>query len=220
MVQQETDKGNGDQMEFMKNLTLVSVALRSLVTTGLLLGGLGVGLVAGGISRAEAAADGEKALWVGGAGGLMVPNKSGTTARTMLGITAGAKIGTELGLGAYYFTSQKDEGGVVGKFDNDYYGVEGTYHFEGEAKGAYFGVRLGITKMDFGATPNQVSASPFHAGFIAGYNHWVTDFLSVGGDIGFYSVSKGEATSQATGTTVTVDSYSALNFLATLKLWL
>jgi hypothetical protein len=169
---------------------------------------------------AQAAAGGEKALWMGGAGGLMVPNKSGTSARSILGISAGAKLGTEFGLGAYYFASKKEEGGVIGKFDNDFYGVEGSYHFEGEARGAYFGLRLGITKMDFGTTPNQVSASPFHIGLIAGYNHWLTDFLSIGGDIGIYSISKGEATSQATGSTVTVDGYSSLNFLATLKFWL
>lgn len=179
-----------------------------------------VALVAiSGLGSAHAAAEGEQALWIGGAGGLLVPNKSSTTARTQLGITAGAKIGTELGLGAYYFTSKKEEGGVIGAFDLDFYGVEGTYHFEGEAKGAYFGVRLGITKMDFGVSPNQVSASPFHAGAIAGYNHWITDSLSLGGDLSFYSVSKGEATSLV-GNTVSVDSFSALSFLATLKLWL
>lgn len=172
-----------------------------------------------GNGTANAAAEGEQALWIGGAGGLLVPNKSGTSARTQLGITAGAKIGTELGFGGYYFTSKKDEAGTVGSFDLDFYGVEGTYHFEGEAKGAYFGVRLGITKMDFGVSPNQVTASPFHAGAIAGYNHWITDFLSVGGDLSFYSVSKGEATSLP-GVTVTVDSFSALSFLATLKFWL
>ncbi len=186
-------------------------ALSVLIVTALLMGL--------DLNSAQAAADGEKALWLGGAGGLLVPNKSGTTARSQIGLTAGAKIGTELGLGAYYFTSKKEEGGSVGAFNLDFYGVEGTYHFEGEAKGAYFGLRLGITKMDFGTTPNQVTASPFHAGAIAGYNHWVTDFLSVGGDLSFYSVSKGEATS-LTGTTVAVDSFSALSFLATLKLWL
>lgn len=169
--------------------------------------------------RAHAAAEGEKALWVGVAGGLLVPNKSSTTARDFYGVTAGAKVGTEFGLGAYYFSSKKDEGGTLGRFDLGFYGVEGTYHFEGEAKGAYFGLRLGITKMDFGTAPNQVAASPFHVGAVAGYNHWLTDFVSVGGDLGFYSVSKGEATS-LTGTTVSSDSFSALSFLATVKLWL
>jgi hypothetical protein len=168
-------------------------------------------------SLVQAAAEGERALWIGGAYGLLVPNKSQTTARPMMGATLGAKIGTELGLGAYYFSSQKDEGSALGKFNLDFYGVEGTYHFEGEAKGAYFGVRLGITKMNFGVT--EVTASPFHAGIIGGYNHWLTDHVSLGGDVSFYSVSKGEATPPG-GTPLSVESFSALGFLATLKFWL
>ncbi len=59
VVHQETDKGNGDHMRFVASSTI-----RSMVMTGLVLGGLFAGL-----SHAEAAADGEKALWVGGAGG-------------------------------------------------------------------------------------------------------------------------------------------------------
>ncbi len=167
---------------------------------------------------AQAAAEGEQALWVGGAAGVIVPTKSSTTARTAFGVTAGAKIGTEMGLGAYYFTSPKDEGGTVGKFDLNFYGVEGTYHFEGEAKGAYFGVRLGITKIDLGTGAALVSVSPFHVGAVGGYNHFITDNFSLGGDVSAYSVSKGDAT--VSGVTVSVESFSALSFLATLKLWL
>ncbi len=168
---------------------------------------------------ANAAAEGEKALWVGGAGGFFVPNENRASGREQYGATVGAKIGTEMGLGAYYLTSKKDEGGTLGRFNLDFYGVEGSYHFEGEAKGAYFGLRLGITKIDFGVTGAQVSASPFHAGLFAGYNHWLAESVSVGADVSFYSVSKGEATA-LNGATVSVDSFSALSFLATLKFWL
>ena len=167
---------------------------------------------------ASAAADGQQALLVGGAAGVIVPTRSSTTSRTALGVTAGAKIGTEMGLGGYYFTSQKDEGGAIGNFNIDFYGVEGTYHFEGEAKGAYFGVRLGITKIDVGTGAAAISVSPFHVGAVGGYNHFITDSFSVGGDVSAYSVSKGDAT--VSGVTVAVDSFSALSFLATLKFWL
>ncbi len=176
-------------------------------------------MILGSSSEANAAAEGEKALWVGGAGGVLVPNRSSSTARGAFGVTLGAKVGTEMGVGAYYFSSKKDEGGTQGKFDMDLYGVQGSYHFEGEAKGAFFGLRLGIAKMDFGVPTAQVSASPFHFGVFAGYDHFITNSFSVGGDVSFYSVSKGEATSLA-GTTVSVDAFSALSFLATLKLWL
>ncbi len=171
-------------------------------------------------TSALAAVDGsEAALWVGGSGGVFVPNKSGTSARSQLGLTVGAKIGSELAIGGYYSTSQKAEGAPHGQFDVAFYGIEGSYHFEGEARGAYFGARIGITKMDFGLSPNEVTASPFHVGLIGGYNHWLSRSVSVGGDLGFYSVSKGEATSRA-GVTSTVDSFTALSFLATAKFWL
>lgn len=161
---------------------------------------------------------GSQSLWAGAGIGLMVPNKSGTTARPQWGITAGAKLGTEYGLGAYYLTSKKDEGGSIGAFDLDLYGVEASYHFEGEAKGAYFGARLGIAKMDVGTGLTKVSVSPFHLGAIGGYNAFINDKFSLGGEVGFYSVSKGEATTG--GVTTTVDSFSALSFLATAKFWL
>jgi hypothetical protein len=167
---------------------------------------------------ASAAAEGEQALWVGGAAGALVPTKSSTTARGAFGATVGAKIGTEFGFGGYYFTSPKDEGSTQGKFDLNFYGVEGTYHFEGEAKGAYFGIRLGITKIDSGTGSSAISVSPFHVGVVGGYNHWLTDSISLGGDVTVYSVSKGDAT--VSGGTVSVDSFSALSFLGTLKFWL
>lgn len=185
--------------------------IAALVTSLVLIGGFSTVTLA--------AAEGEKALWIGGAAGVLVPTRSSTTARGEYGVTVGAKIGTELSLGAYYFSSKKDEGGSQGKFDLDFYGVEGAYHFEGEAKGAHFGVRLGITKMDFGVPATQVSASPFHIGVFAGYNHWLTNSISIGGDVSAYSISKGEATA-LTGATNSVDSFSALSFLATLKFWL
>ena len=74
-------------------------------------------LVGFGISSvASAAGGGDANGWVGVQGGLSVPNYSNTTARPMFGITAGAKLGSEFGIGAYYNTSKKDEtvnGGTV-----------------------------------------------------------------------------------------------------------
>lgn len=167
-----------------------------------------------------AAFDVDKSLWAGGAYGFEVPTKNGVSQRSIYGITAGAKIGSEFGLGGYYFSSGGADNGAIGMLDTKYYGIEVSYHFEGEARGAYLGLRFGITKVDFGLSPNEVSASPFHTGIIAGYNYMISDSLSIGGDFGYYMVSKGEATSQATGATQSLDGYSTLNFMATLKAWL
>lgn len=170
------------------------------------------------LSLCHSANAAETSIWAGGAFGVLVPNKSGSTARPQYGITAGAKLGSEFGLGAYYLTSKKDEAAPLGTFDLDFYGVEGSFHFEGEAKGAYFAARLGITKIDAETGATKVSVSPFHVGLAGGYNYAIAENVSVGGDIAFYSVSKGEATS-LTGAVVSVDSFSALGFLASAKFW-
>lgn len=169
--------------------------------------------------QAHAAAAGEHELWVGAAAGLAVPNKSSTTPRAQYGATLGAKIGTEFAVGAYYLTARKDEGGALGSFNFDLYGVEGTYHFEGEAKGAYFGLRMGISKVEVGTGTTALSVSPFHWGPVVGYNHMLGENLSLGADVAYYSISKGDGTTTG-GATVSVDGFSTLSFLATLKLWL
>jgi len=177
-------------------------------------------MILGSSLMTQAAVNGsEPTVWAGAMGGVLIPNKSGTSARGDLGLTAGAMLGSEFAIGGYYLTSKKSETSSVGTFDLDFYGIEGSYHFEGEARGAYFGARMGITKMNFGVAPSELTASPFHFGAIAGYNKWLGENLSIGADLALYSVSKGEATS-LTGLPSTVDSFTALTFLATLKLWL
>ncbi|MDX9730703.1 MAG: hypothetical protein RBT63_02935, partial [Bdellovibrionales bacterium] len=82
---------------------------------------------------AEAKLWDEKKVWVGGSAGILVPNRSTTTSRPQYGVNVGAMLGSELAFGAYYFASRKDEAGIQGKFDLEFYGVEGAFHFEGEA---------------------------------------------------------------------------------------
>src|ERR1700733_4941551 len=71
------------------------------------------------------AADGGENGWVGGLFGLTVPNADNTTSRSMYGITAGAKLGSEYGIGVYYLTSRQNETiyGVSTPFNYDLYGV-------------------------------------------------------------------------------------------------
>lgn len=168
-----------------------------------------IAIVAMSTSSAHAA---DPTAWVGGIFGLAVPNADDTTSRAIYGLTGGAKIGSELGVGVYYLTSQKDEdltGGVKGKFDFDLYGVELAYHFEGEAKGVYLGGRLGTSKVRVGTPLGNVSTSPFHWGLVAGYNHMIGDHFSIGGEANFMSVAEAD----------NIKSFNTLNFLATGKLW-
>ena len=183
-----------------------------------LVGGLSVAFA---FSEAQAAtrSDSTSGMSFGAMGGMMVPNKSGTAARPGFGVHVGAQLGTEFGIGGYYLSSKKDEGGTIGNFDMDFFGIEGVYRFEGEAKGGYFGGRLGVSKINVGLSTSQVNLSPYHVGFIGGYDRFLTDFISIGGELGFYSVGQSEAT-PSIGSKVTVDSFTALSFMACLKFWL
>jgi len=169
--------------------------------------------------QALAAASGEAAGWVGVQGGISVPNYESTTSRTMMGITGGAKIGTELGVGAYYLTSSKDESvaGVTTPFGYDLYGVMGGYFFEGEAKGVHLGVMLGMSKVTSKINTNSVSTSPMHWGLVAGYDHMLGDYFSLGGSLNYISIAN--STASTTSGTWQQNSFSTLNFLGSAKFW-
>lgn len=145
--------------------------------------------------------------WAGTHYGVAVPNADGTSARPMMGFTAGTKLGTEMGLGAYYFGSHKDET-PLGRYDYDLYGIELGYHFEGEAAGAFVGARLGISKVTTATT--VLSSSPLHFGLVGGYDYMIMDHLSVGAEANFFSIQAGGG----------VGGFTSLDFLASLKIWL
>ena len=156
--------------------------------------------------------------WVGGMFGLSVPNADNTTSRTMYGLTAGAKVGTEFGIGLYYLTSRQNEtmNSVSTPFNYDLYGVDFGYYFEGEAKGVYFGGKLGTSKLSTNnaAVPAQgVTTSPMHYGVFAGYNYMIGSNFSVGGEASYISISS------SNGNNLQINSFSMLDFLLSVKAW-
>lgn len=152
---------------------------------------------------------------VGAQFGLSVPDLSGSTSRTILGLQGTAKLGSEWGLGGYYLTSSKNEtmNAVATDFNYQLYGVKGTYHFEGDAKGAYFGALVGISKVHVGL----VDTSPTHFGVLAGYDKMLNSFLSLGGEFSYINVASSSTT--YSGVNVAVNSFNTLNFLAAVKFW-
>lgn len=142
--------------------------------------------------------------WVGGLFGLSVPNADNTSSRGMYGITLGAKLGDNLGLGGYYMSSQKDES-IIGKFNYDLFGVQLSFHFDGDATGAWFGGRIGTSKVN----TTSGSYSPMNLGAVGGYDYLLAEHISLGGEVNWMSISS--ASPQA--------GFSTLNFLAALKLW-
>ena len=145
--------------------------------------------------------------WVGGLAGITVPNYDNSSSRMMYGITGGAKLGSEFGLGAYFLTSSKKESGT--DFNYSLYGIQATYHFEGEAAGAFFGARLGISKVKLGIG----EISPTNYGVVGGYDHPIGDNLSIGGEASYMSVASG------TNNGNSINSFGMINLLASLKFW-
>jgi hypothetical protein len=155
--------------------------------------------------------------WVGGLLGMTVPNKDKTSARPMWGISGGAKLGSEFGLGAYYLNSNNDEQlstGAKVNFGFDLYGIEAAYHFEGEAKGVYVGGRIGMSKVKVA----DFSTSPAHWGIVGGYNHMIADNVSIGSEASYMSIANSSYNDNA-GTSASIDSFSLLSFLLSAKLW-
>lgn len=158
----------------------------------------------------------DSAGYVGGTFGLNIPDYEDTSARAAFGIVGGAKLGTELGLGGYFLSSNKEEtiNGARTDFNYSMYGIEGAYHFEGEAAGVYLGLRLGLTNVDTGVA----DFAPYHWALLAGYNHWLMDNFSLGGEASFTSVAKDEDT-LASGATASLDAFNIIGFMATAKFW-
>ena len=168
-------------------------------------------------SRAIAVPD--QSGFIGGMGGIFVPSSSGTSARPGFGLIAGAKLGSELGLAGYYMTNSQDEtqSGVKSRFGYDLYGVQASYHFEGEAQGAYFGLRLGLSKVSQAVLSQGVSSSPYHVGVVAGYDHMIWDLFSLGGEISYISIGQADVT--VSGQNLKTDSFNSLNLLGSVKFW-
>lgn len=149
--------------------------------------------------------------------GISVPDYSNSTARSIVGLEGTAKLGSEYGFGAYYLSSSKSESVSSQSVDFNYqlYGVRGTYHFEGEAKGAFFGAMLGISKVK----QSNIESSPMHFGLLGGFDKMLGSMFSIGGEISYISVQSSNGTVSGTSTTGNLNSFNTINILVALKFW-
>jgi hypothetical protein len=156
--------------------------------------------------------------WVGGLFGLQVPTYDDVDSRTAWGLTAGAKMGSEIGLGAYYISAPGEAslGGAGAKFNYSLIGIELTYQFEGEASGMYLGGRLGLTNLETQVAGITNDFNPYHWGALVGYNHYLARTISIGGEGTFFSVPKD---SDSSGTAATSKAFEIIALMASLKFW-
>lgn len=150
--------------------------------------------------------------YVGGLLGFSVPDYDHTSGRPGFGVIGGARLDGELGVGAFYITSSKEEtnAGTKFKFDYSFYGLEGSFHFENIADGAFVAARVGLGKVDVGSN----NISPFVWGLNFGYDYYLNEKFSLGIDAGFMNAQGGDD-----GNTH-IKGFTALDFLVAAKLWL
>ena len=153
--------------------------------------------------------------YVGVVGGFSVPDAEDTSGRPLFGAMAGSRLDGELGLGGYFLSSSKKEkiNSVDADFNYSLYGIEGSFHFEGVAEGAFVALRMGMAKIKAG----DGNFSPFSYGLGFGYDHFFTPNVSIGIDAGFMSVQKDNDT--VNGVSVTMKAFNMLNFLVAAKFW-
>lgn len=161
----------------------------------------------GGAGFAQAQAKGYAGVLIG----LSVPDADDTSARTAYGVLGGARLDGEFGLGGYYLKSSKDEtiNTVETSFDYSLYGLEGSFHFEGVADGAYMAARVGLAKVTVGSQ----NYSPLAWGLNFGYDHFLKENLSLGVEAGFMAVQGAKKTG------ANLDGFTMLNFLVAAKMW-
>lgn len=164
-------------------------------------------IVAGFSSQAFAQARG----YLGVQAGLSVPDADNTSSRLAFGASGGARLDGEFGIGAYYLSSSKEEENNGNKFDFNYqfYGFEGSFHFEGVADGAYVGIRAGISKVEVGST----EFSPTNYGVLFGYDHFISEVWSAGLEGSYMKVESDTANN------IKLDSFNTIQLMASTKVW-
>ena len=143
--------------------------------------------------------------------GFSVPDAEDTSGRPILGILGGARLDGEWGFGGYYLTSSNEESAAGVDFDFDYsiYGMEGSFHMEGVADGAFVAARVGMAKVEVAGE----SFSPFAWGLGIGYDYFFNENMSGGLEAGFLNVQGKKKGA------LELDSFTMLNFLAAVKFW-
>lgn len=146
--------------------------------------------------------------------GLSVPDAPNTEHYMMIGVKGSAKVAPWFSTGGYFMLSDKQgQPSSTQKFTYTLAGVEAIYHSE---QGLWTGLRVGITKVNATANGEDATFSPYHYGIVTGYNFKFLSYFVVGFEGSYLHAQRGKTTSG--GTTVLLDSFNIMNFLATAQL--
>jgi opacity protein-like surface antigen len=152
--------------------------------------------------------------YAGVTAGFSVPDADDTSGRPMFGVVGGARLDGEWGFGGFYMMSSKEESADGNDFDFDYsiYGIEGSFHMEGIADGAFVAARVGLAKVEVGSAGATENYSPFAWGIGLGYDYFFTEQFSAGLEAGMMNVQGADGTPD-------LDSFTMINFLVAAKMW-
>jgi hypothetical protein len=170
---------------------------------------LGIGLN----QKAEAAEGGGAQfgmLW-----GLSVPDAENTNPHRLFGVKGSTRITSLFGLGGYYLDAGAERGTGGIPFDYSLHGVEAVFHLGSDTGDTYIGMRFGLSKVRTDVNSQDVLLSPYHYGFIAGYDYGLTSWLGIGFEGSLLHLES--SNTMKNGVSYDHEGFSIINFLVSLQ---
>lgn len=148
--------------------------------------------------------------------GLSVPDAQNTNHFMMFGVKGSGQLSPTYSAGGYFLASDKQGApSAEEKFRYALVGIEGAYHVPGNTGDMYIGLRMGITKVSTNPNGRDATFSPYHYGVVTGYDYKLFYNVIVGFEGSYLHVQRGK--SPQNGVSILIDSFSILNFLATVQ---
>ncbi len=166
------------------------------------------------LSQTAQAADGAGSQ-VGLAYGLSIPDAEDSNPHYIAGIKGAAYLTPTFGLGGYYLNTSKQIGTGSTPFDYSLGGIDAIFHLGGGKGDTFVSFRVGMTKVHTKEGTTKLIYSPYHYGGAAGYDYYLTSWLTLGFE-GSFTFVEASSTNKS-GTRYELDSFSVMNFLATLQ---
>jgi hypothetical protein len=146
--------------------------------------------------------------------GLSVPDAENPRSYYLYGIKGQAFIDSQLSLGGYHFLSDRSgEVDLAHKFRYALTGIEGAYHFSSQKGDTFIGLRLGLTKVLRTQSAYDFTFSPYHYGFVVGYDYYLSKVFSVGFEASYLHVFPSRTNRD--GVDYNAAPFNLVNFLVT-----
>ncbi|OQW47911.1 MAG: hypothetical protein A4S09_14020 [Proteobacteria bacterium SG_bin7] len=165
---------------------------------------------------AQAHAEGSSAQF-GIVGGYSVPDAENTNPHQLYGVKGSANVSGGLGLGGYYLLTGSAEGASGGntRWDYSLHGVELNYTLSGGKGTTYLAFRVGLSKVNTTQSSVDLLFSPYHYGFVVGYDYPVLGAFNIGFEGSYLRIENSSTT--LSGTSYLIDKSNIMNFLVSFS---